>query len=170
MTYTLPRPVFEKLAESLKDRDVAEKFASSIEEAVHEIESAAKRETIEKTAMSKAEIKEDLTKVLVTRELFEERFLNMNQVMSERFESMNQVMNERFESMNQLMNERFESMNQLMNERFANVEERFLSMKVYIDERFKRTELWLKIIVGLSLFGMTLANPGFVEIVKSFSR
>ena len=159
MTYTLPRPVFEKLAESLKDRDVAEKFASSIEEAVHEIESAAKRETIEKTAMSKAEIKEDLTKVLVTRELFEERFLNMNQVMSERFESMNQV-----------MNERFESMNQLMNERFANVEERFLSMKVYIDERFKRTELWLKIIVGLSLFGMTLANPGFVEIVKSFSR
>ena len=59
--------------------------SSSIEEAVHEIESAAKRETIEKTAMSKA-------------------------------------------------------------------------------------ELWLKIIVGLSLFGMTLANPGFVEIVKSFSR
>ena len=119
MTYTLPRPVFEKLAESLKDRDVAEKFASSIEEAVHEIESAAKRETIEKTAMNKAEIKEDLTKVLVTRELFEERFL---------------------------------------------------SMKVYIDERFKRTELWLKILVGLSLFGMTLANPGIVEIIKSFSR
>ena len=109
--------------------------------------------------MSKAEIKEDLTKVLVTRELFEERFLNMNQVMSERFESMNQV-----------MNERFESMNQLMNERFANVEERFLSMKVYIDERFKRTELWLKILVGLSLFGITLANPGFIEIIKSFSR
>jgi len=126
MTYTVPRPVFEKLAESLKDRDAAEKFASSIEEAVHEIESAAKKETIEKTAMSKAEIKEDLTKVLVTRELFEERFQSMNQVMNERFENVN--------------------------------------------ERFKRTELWLKILVGLSLFGMTLANPGFIEIVKSLGR
>ena len=148
MTYTVPRPVFEKLAESLKDRNAAEKFASSIEEAVHEIESAAKKETIEKTAMIKAEIKEDLTKVLVTRELFDERF----------------------ESMNQVMNGRFESMNQVMNERFEGIDRRFESMKEYIDERFKRTELWLKIIVGLSLFGMTLANPGFIEIVKSFSR
>ena len=144
MTYTVPRPVFEKLAESLKDRDAAEKFASSIEDAVHEIETAVKRETVDKTAMIKTEIKEDLTKVLVTRELFEERFQSMN----ERFESMNQVMNERFESMNQVMNERFENVN----------------------ERFKRTELWLKILVGLSLFGMTLANPGFIEIIKSFSR
>ena len=137
MTYTVPRPVFEKLAESLKDRNAAEKFASSIEEAVHEIETAAKRETVEKTAMNKAEIKEDLTKVLVTRELFDERFMSMNQVMNERFENMNQVMNERFENVN---------------------------------ERFKRTELYLKILVGLSLFGITLANPGFIEIVKSFSR
>ena len=135
MIYTVPRPVFEKLAESLQDRDAAEKFASSIEEAVHEIESAAKRETIEKTIMLKAEIKEDLTKVLVTRELFEERFLSMNQVMNERFEGVNR---------------------------------RFESMKEYMDERFKRTELWLKILVGLSLFGMTLANPGFIEIVKTF--
>jgi len=126
MTYTVPRPVFEKLAESLKDRDAAEKFASSIEDAVHEIETAVKRETVDKTAMIKTEIKEDLTKVLVTREIFEERF-----------ESMNRVMNERFENVN---------------------------------ERFKRTELWLKILVGLSLFGMTLANPGFIEIIKSFSR
>ena len=147
MTYTVPRPVFEKLAESLKDRDAAEKFASSIEEAVHEIESAAKKETIDKTIMIKAEIKEDLTKVLVTREIFEERFLSMN----ERFE----VINERFEGVNR----RFESMNEILNERFEN-----------INERFKRTELWLKIIVGLSLFGITLANPGFIEIVKSFSR
>jgi len=126
MTYTVPRPVFEKLAESLKDRDAAEKFASSIEDAVHEIETAVKRETVDKTAMIKTEIKEDLTKVLVTREIFEERF-----------ESMNRVMNERFENVN---------------------------------ERFKRTDLWLKILVGLSLFGMTLANPGFIEIIKSFSR
>jgi len=137
MTYTVPRPVFEKLAESLKDRNAAEKFASSIEEAVHEIETAAKRETVEKTAMNKAEIKEDLTKVLVTRELFDERFMSMNQVMNERFENMNQVMNERFENVN---------------------------------ERFKRTELYLKILVGLSLFGITLANPGFIEIIKNFSR
>ena len=137
MTYTVPRPVFEKLAESLKDRDAAEKFASSIEEAVHEIETAAKRETVDKTAMIKTEIKEDLTKVLVTREIFDERFESMSQVMNERFESMNRVMNERFENVN---------------------------------ERFKRTELWLKILVGLSLFGITLANPGFIEIIKSFSR
>ena len=61
-------------------------------------------------------------------------------------------------------------MNQVMNECFENVDQRFQSMKEYIDERFKRTELYLKIIVGLSLFGITLANPGFMEIIKSFSR
>jgi hypothetical protein len=123
MPYIIPRPVYEKLVETLHDRSTADRFASSIEDAVDGMEREVRRETVEKTIMIKAEIKDDLSKTLVTRELFDERFAAMQDHIDQRF--------------------------------------------LFVDERFKRVDLWLKLIVGLSILGLTLANPGFLELVKA---
>ena len=130
MTYAIPRPVYEKLAETFKDRDIADKFALSIEDAVHEMAREIRRETIEKTTMVKIEVKEDLSRTLVTRELFEEKIL---------------------------------ATRELFEEKFQRLDEKF-------DERFTRLELWMKLLVGLFLFGVTLANPGFLELMKTIFR
>ena len=95
MTYTVPRPLYEVLAENLKDRKAADDFARSIEEAVLEISRMAEKETIEKTSVIKMEIKEDLAKTLVTRELFETEMENIDH----RFHSMQDHMDLRFKHM-----------------------------------------------------------------------
>lgn len=50
--------------------------------------------------MIKIEIKDELKKELVTREIFEERF----KVIEERFKSLEKVMNEKFNSLNFKLN------------------------------------------------------------------
>lgn len=78
MPYTVLRPLYEKLAEKLGDRDSAEQFVTSIEEAVQEMDRTVRHETIDRVGLMKVEVKDDLSKTLVTRELFEERFRHID--------------------------------------------------------------------------------------------
>lgn len=70
MNYSLPRDSFEILVDTFKSKEKAEKFASAIEELINHAREKSKTEIEEK-------------KELVTRELFEERFIGIN----ERFKS-----------------------------------------------------------------------------------
>ena len=141
MTYTVPRPLYEVLAENLKDRKAADAFARSIEEAVQEISRMAEKETIEKMSVTKMEIKQDLTNTLVTRELFEEKFTSQNSWINERFQSMQEQMDMRFQSMQEQM-----------------------------DLRFKHMDFKFNILIGISLLGFTLLNPEFISLIKMFFR
>ena len=144
MTYSVPRPVYEKLAETLQDRKIADEFAGSIEAAVNALETRIQSETVEKIAVVKQEVKEDLGRTLVTRELFESRLTALQSHTDQRFEA---------------VDIRFGAMQNYMDQRFS-------SSQAHMDERFKRMELWFKLLVGIGLFGITLANPGFIELLK----
>jgi hypothetical protein len=36
-----------------------------------------------------------------------------------------------------------------------------------LEGKVEKIELLIKVLIGLTIFGVTLANPGFVEIIKS---
>jgi len=107
-TFMLPRDVFDILVETFKDKKKAEKFANAIEEIVNTSIQKAEKEIAEKKELVKIELKEELKNELVTRDLFEERFNNIN--------------------------ERIEHIEKRFEEKFKNVEERFkmLDFKINI--------------------------------------
>jgi len=177
MQYTVPRPLYEKLVEKLGDRISAESFVSSIEEAVREIGKTVSRETVDKMSVVKMEVKDDLSRTLLTRDLFEERVGSMQDQMNHRFESMQEQMDHRFESMQEQMDHRFEAMQDHIDQRFALVDERFVrldekfsNVEDRMDERFKRIDLKFNVLIGILLFGFTLFNPPFLEFLKSIMK
>ena len=79
MQYSLPRDAFEILVETFKSKEKAEKFAKAIEEIVNFTRKKSEEEITQKKEHIKIELKEELKKELVTRELFEERFKNIDE-------------------------------------------------------------------------------------------
>ncbi|MBI5750511.1 MAG: hypothetical protein HZA00_15450 [Nitrospinae bacterium] len=98
--YTLPHEAFELLEEALGEREKAKKFARAMESAIEAIDEKARESIVEKKEHIKIEVREDLKKELVTRELFEKRF----NVVDEKFKSLEKEMNERFKSLNFKLN------------------------------------------------------------------
>jgi hypothetical protein len=86
MQYTLPRDAFEILVETFKNKEKAERFARAIEEIVNFTRDKSQEEIVQKKEHIKIELKEELKKELVTRELFEERFKSVD----ERFKSIDE--------------------------------------------------------------------------------
>ena len=79
MQYSLPRDAFEILVETFKSKEKAEKFAKAIEEIVNFTRKKSEEEIAQKKEHIKVELKEELKKELVARELFEERFKNIDE-------------------------------------------------------------------------------------------
>lgn len=150
-TYTLPREAFDLLEEAFGERHKAEVFAKAMERAIDAIDEKAKESIVDKKEHIKIEVKEELKKELVTRELFEERFNGLTKEMNERF----LVTREIFE-------DRFKSLEKVMDERFKVVDERFN----VVDEKFKSLNFKLNIFIAIELISLTLANPTFVELIK----
>ena len=86
MQYTLPRDAFEILVETFKNKEKAERFARAIEEIVNFTRDKSQEEIVQKKEHIKIELKEELKKELVTRELFEERL----KCVDERFKSIDE--------------------------------------------------------------------------------
>jgi len=74
MQYSLPRDTFEILVETFKSKEKAEKFAKAIEKIVNFTRKKSEEEIAQKKEYIKIELKEELKKERVARELFEERF------------------------------------------------------------------------------------------------
>jgi hypothetical protein len=134
--YTLPREAFNLLVEAFGEKQKAEIFARAMEAAVDAIQEKAKEEIVEKKEITKIEIKEALTKELVTREIFEESMKSLGKVIIEQFK--------------------------VVDERFKVVDERF---KV-VDERFKSLNFKLNIFIAIALLALTFANPAFVKLME----
>ncbi len=99
-TYTLPREAFDVLVENLGGKQKAEVVAKAMEAAVASVQKRANEEILQQKQFLKIEIKDDLKQELVTRELFEERFKNLENVMAEKFK----VVDEKFSSLHFKMN------------------------------------------------------------------
>jgi len=134
-TYTMPREAFDLLVEALGEKQKAEIFATAMESQIGFIRDRADEQIAEKKEMIKIEIRDELKKELVTREIFEERF--------------------------KIIDEKFKSLGNEINERFNVVDEKF---KV-IDEKFKSLNFKLNIFIAIALIALTFANPAFVQLI-----
>jgi hypothetical protein len=106
-TFTLPRETFNLLLEALGGRQKVETFAKSMESFLVAIDNKATAEIVDKKELIKIEVREELRKELVTRELFE----GLLKEMRERFN----VVDEKFKSLEDRMDEKFKSLNFKLN-------------------------------------------------------
>ncbi len=141
-TYTLPREAFELLVEALGEKKKAEIFAKAMESAIDAIDEKAKEAIVEKKEIIKIEVKEDLKRELVTRDIFEERFKGLEKEINEKFN--------------------------VVNERFNVVDERFKSLEKEMNERFKSLNFKLNIFIAIALIALTFANPTFIKLLEKF--
>ncbi len=174
-TYTLPRETFNLLVEALGNQQKAETFAKSMESFLVAIHNNASAGITEKKEMLKVEVREELRKELVTREMFEGLEKEMRESFKVVYEKFN-VVDEKFKLINdqfklvydkfKVVDERFKDLEDKMDGKFQIVDERFKSMEVRIDEKFKSLNLKLNLFLALALIALTFANPAFVELIK----
>lgn len=86
--------------------------------------------------MIKVEVREELRKELVTREMFE---------------SLGKEIRERFN---------------VVDEKFKGVDEKFKNLEDRLDEKFKSLNFKLNIFLAIALIALTFANPAFAELIK----
>jgi len=135
-TYTLPRETFNLLLEALGGQQKAEAFAKSMESFLVAIDNKATERIVEKKEMIKIEVREELRKELVTREIFE---------------SLVKEMRERFN---------------VVDEKFKVVGEKFKSLEQRMDEKFKSLNFKLNLFLAIALVALTFANPTFVGLIE----
>jgi len=99
-TYTLPREAFEVLVESMGGKQKAEILAKTLETAIDNIQQKAKEVSLEQKQLLHVVLKDELKQELVTREIFEERFKSLENVMAEKFK----LVDEKFASLHFKLN------------------------------------------------------------------
>ncbi len=167
-TYTLPRETFNLLLKALGGQEPAEVFARSMESIFVAIDNKATAGIVEKKEMVKIEVREELRKELVTREMFEGWGKEMREkfnVVDEKFK----IVAEKFTRLETKINERFDVVNErfnVVNERFNVVDEKFISLEKVMNERFKSLNFKLNLFLSVALIALTFANPAFVELIK----
>ena len=153
-TYTLPRETFNLLIKALGGQEPAEIFARSMESIFVAIDNKATAGIVEKKEMVKFEVREELRKELVTREMFDGQRKEIN----EKFN----VVNGRFN----VVDEKFTTLERVMNARFEVVDGKFISLEKVMNERFKSLNFKLNLFLAIALMALTFANPAFVELIK----
>jgi len=146
-TYTLPREAFNLLIEALGGQQKAEVFAKSMESFLVAIDNKATAEIVDKKEMIKIEVRDELRKELVTREIFDETLKNLRNEMRERFN----VVDEKFKG---------------VDEKFKGVDEKFKSLEDRMDEKFKSLNFKLNLFLAIALIALTFANPTFVALIQ----
>lgn len=167
-TYTLPGETFNLLLEALGGQQKAEVFANSMESFLVAIDNKATAEIVEKKEMVKIEVREELRKELVTREMFDGQRKELNEkfnVVNERFN----VVDEKFKSLETKMVERFNGVDERfkgVDRRFEVVDKKLESLEERMDEKFKSLNFKLNLFLAIALIALTFANPAFVELIK----
>jgi hypothetical protein len=95
-TYTLPRETLNLLLKALGGQEQAEVFAKSMEAFLVAIDNKATAGIVDKKQMIKIEVRDELRKELVTREMLESLGIEMRErfnVVDEKFKSLNFKLN-----------------------------------------------------------------------------
>jgi hypothetical protein len=164
-TFTLPREAFNLLLEALGGQQKAEVFSKSMESFLVAIDNKATAGIVEKKEMVKIEVREELRKELVTREMFDGQRKEINEkfnVVDEKLKSLEKEIRERFNVVDErfhVVDEKFISLEKVMNARF-NV----------VDEKLKSLNFKLNLFLAVALIALTFANPAFVELIKKYFK
>ncbi|MFZ2452092.1 MAG: hypothetical protein WAW36_16375 [Methylovulum miyakonense] len=141
MAYSLPRDAFLLLEEAFNhDRPKAEVFAHAIEASITAIQDKANEYIVDKKEAIKSELYNELRTELATKEFVR---AEINGLRAEIKQDINDLRTELKQNINDLRIE--------LNDLRTDV---------------KQTALLLKILIGLTIFGLTLFNPAFVKLVE----
>jgi len=178
-TYTLPRETFNLLVEALGGQQKAEIFAKSMESFLVAIDNKTTTGIVDKKELLKIEIRDELRKELVTREIFDEALKNLRTEMRERFNVIDEKfkgVDEKFKGVDEKfkgIDEKFKSLEDQVDGKFKIVDERFKSLEnrmdekfKVVDEKFKSLNFKLNLFLAIALIALTFANPTFVELIK----
>jgi len=171
-TYTLPRETFNLLLEVFGEQQKAEIFARTMESAIVVIDTKAREGIVEKKEMIKIEVKDELRKELVTRDIFEEAQKSAGKEMAitrELFDAKQKSLEETIKRLSVEMREGFKVVDEkfkVVDERFKGVDEKFKSLEDRIDEKFKSLNFKLNLFLAIALIALTFANPTFVALIQ----
>ncbi|MBF0459646.1 MAG: hypothetical protein HQK99_17295 [Nitrospirae bacterium] len=178
MPATLPVEIYD-LLEKKVGKEEAREVGRVILASFDAIESRAETVVIQK----KAEIKEELTKELTTKEdlaklegklnsvegRLSERITNVEGKLNERISSLEGRMNEKFAALEGRMNEKFADLEGRMNEKFADLEgrmnEKFAALEGRMNERFTTMDWKMRVYFLILLFTILLTNPKALDLI-----
>ncbi|MDO9105456.1 MAG: hypothetical protein Q7U57_10895 [Methylovulum sp.] len=137
MAYTLPNDVYLLLEDAFnQDRTKAQMFAKAIESSIQAIEHQAELRITDKKEAIKSELYNELRTELATKEFVR---AEINELRTE--------------------------INELRTEFHAEINDVRLDVSSLRSE-LKQNSMLLKILIGLTVFGLTLFNPAFVKLVE----
>lgn len=141
MAYSLPNDIYLLLEDAFnQDRAKAQMFAKAIEGSIQAIETQAEQRITDKKEALKSALYNELRAELATKEFVR---AEINELRSEIRVEINDVK----ESLKAEINELRLEVNTLRSE-------------------LKQNSMLLKILIGLTVFGLTLFNPAFVKLVE----
>lgn len=141
MAYSMPRDVFLLLEEAFNhDTEKAEILAKAIEGSIQTIENQAEAKITDKKEALKAELYNELRSELATKEFVRAEI-------------------------SELKAELKTDIAELRTE-FAELRAEFAELKAQV----QLIMLWLKILVAITVFGLTLFNPSFVKLMELLAK
>jgi ribosomal protein L29 len=148
MAYSIPRDAFLLLEEAFNnDRQKAEIFAKAIEGSIQAIEHHSEEQITHKKEALKSELYNELRTELATKEFVRAEIATVRaEIAAVRTELSSEIANVRTELSAEIAAVRTE-----------------ISV---VRSELKQNTLWLKILVGIAVFGLTLFNPAFVKLVE----
>ena len=139
MSYALPRDTFDLLLEAFGDRKKAETFARAIEASIEAVDEKAEALIDSRLEQQRATLYNDLRDELATKEFVR---AENNQLRAE----FNELRAE-FNGLRSEFNELRAEFNELRGE-------------------VHQLALLVKVLLGLAIIGLTLLNPGFVQLME----
>lgn len=155
MAYSLPTEIFLLLEDAFKhDRAKAQIVAKAIEGSIQAIEVQAEQHITDKKETLKSELYNELRTELATKEFVRAELNDVKALFRAELDDVKEVLRSE-------INELRTGINALCTE----INDARLDVAALHTE-LKQNNLLLKILIGLTVFGLTLFNPAFVKLVE----
>jgi len=162
MAYSLPNDVYLLLEDAFNhDRSKAQVFAKAIEGSIQAIENQAEQRIADKKETLKSELYNELRTELATKEFVR---AEINELRAEIRSEMNELRAEFHAEINEIRTE-INGLRTEINGLRAEINGVRMDVSTLRSE-LKQNSMLLKILIGLTVFGLTLFNPAFVKLVE----
>ena len=152
MAYSLPHDLFILLEEAFnQDRNKAQVFGKAIESSIQAIEREAEQLITDRKEILKSELYNELRTELATKEFVRAEINEVKEVLRAEINEVKEVL-------------RVE-INEIKVSLKAEINQLRLEVATLRSE-LKQVTLLLKVLIGLTVFGLTLFNPAFVKLVE----
>ena len=168
--YTVPRETFVALEEFFGDKNLAEQYTRALEVGIRAVENISREMIEDKLDQQKILLKEELTKELVTRDLFELRMDEMLRIIEatearliEKIETGDARLHEKIEATEARLIEKIETGDARLHKEMKAMEE---SIRKDMKAMFDHLNFKFNVLIGLVIIALTLANPAFNKLLE----